>query len=236
MASKGRNSDETVRAEDVISVGSRVSWGAILAGGMVALALHVLLSLLGAAVGLTISDRVAASDLATGALVWSIVSICVSLFVGGLVVSQCTVGENKMEAVLYGIVMWAFLFTVMTAFAVAGAQAGMTSMLGLAQVAQNAPRGDWERAAREAGIPANQIEEWRKQAASTVAQAAKDLQTPQRQQEISEAATRVTWYAFLGTWLSMMAAALGGWLGAGPTFRLIAFGTAEPTATAGAIR
>ena len=40
--------------------------------------------------------------------------------------------------------------------------------------------------------------------------------------EAGEAATRVTWFTFLGTLLSMLAAAAGGYMGAGATFRLFA--------------
>jgi hypothetical protein len=45
------------RLEDMASVGTRMRWGAILAGGMLALGLYFLLGILGAAVGLSISDR-----------------------------------------------------------------------------------------------------------------------------------------------------------------------------------
>jgi hypothetical protein len=51
--------NETIRAEDVLPVRSRISWGAIFAGAMVALSLYFLLTMLGAALGLSVGDRIA---------------------------------------------------------------------------------------------------------------------------------------------------------------------------------
>src|SRR5919108_422939 len=81
------------RAEDVVSVGTRVSWAAIFAGAVLALAIYFLLAILGGAVGVSVSDRVDPSKLRTGALIWAIVTTCAALFVGGVVTSQFTVGE-----------------------------------------------------------------------------------------------------------------------------------------------
>jgi hypothetical protein len=39
--------------------------------------------------------------------------------------------------------------------------------------------------------------------------------------ELEEAATRTAWYAFFGAWVSMVAAAAGAYVGAGPRFRLV---------------
>jgi len=50
------HSDRSVGVEDLAGVRSRVSWQAILAGAALALALYFLLTLLGAAIGLSIRD------------------------------------------------------------------------------------------------------------------------------------------------------------------------------------
>ena len=44
----------------------------------------------------------------------------------------------------------------------------------------------------------------------------------QAKRDTAEAGRKVTWWAFVGTILSMAAAPGGGYLGAGPTFRLFA--------------
>lgn len=202
--------NESIRMEDVASVGTRVSWGAIAAGAMIALGMYFLLTTLAGAVGWSIRDHTTPADLQIGAIAWAIATTIAALFVGGVVTSLLTAGEDKIEAVLYGVIMWAFLFTLLAAFAVAGHRSGLTSMTAIAASAQEAV-SPWEAAAREAGVPASAVEELRRKA-----------EQPENQAARKEAATRLAWYAFAGTWLSMFAAAAGAWMGAGPTFRIVA--------------
>jgi hypothetical protein len=181
------------RGEDMLSVGSRISWGAITAGVFVALALQFLLTILGSAVGLSLSDRVEPANLRTGALIWTIIVTCTAVFVGGMVTSQFTVGENKLEAMLYGIIMWALLLALLLGLGAAGSRVGtLVSMADIAQTASAQRQGQ-----------------------------------PPRPAASSEATTRITWFAFAGTWLSMFAAAGGALVGAGPTFRDVAVGSGE---------
>jgi hypothetical protein len=222
------NSVATPQAEDLFSVGSRISWGAILGGGLVALALYFMFTTLGAAVGLSMSDRITPSSLQTGTVVWTILTLCVALFVGGLMASLFTVGENKVESVFYGVIMWAFLLALFLCMGAAGVRGGVSGMVGLAQIAQ-ASGPEWEARARDAGVPTEAIDEWRRKAQEAVAKA----HDPQTQQEMKAAATRVAWYAFAGTWISMIAAAAGSWIGAGPTFRVVGVTTRPRTITAG---
>jgi hypothetical protein len=210
------NSVSTPQAEDLFSVGSRVSWSAILGGGLVSLALYFMFMTLGAAVGLSISDRVRPHTLQVTAVVWSILTLSIALFVGGVMASLFTVGENKVEAVFYGVIMWAFLVGVSLCMGAAGVRGGINGMVGLAQVAQSAGP-EWEANAREVGVPGDVIEEWRRKAR----EAATKATDPQTQDEVKAAATRLAWYAFGGTWISMIAAAAGSLVGAGPTFRLV---------------
>ena|SRR5438309_1292384 len=213
------NSVSPPQAEDLFSVGSRISWGAILGGALVSLALYFMFTTLGAAVGLSISDRVKPTSLQVTAVVWSILTLSIALFVGGVMASLFTVGENKVESVFYGVIMWAFLLGLFLCLGAAGVRSGFSGMVGLAHVAQSAGP-DWEASAREAGVPADTIEDWRRKAGETAAK----VNDPATQQEMKQAATRIAWYAFAGTWISMIAAAAGSWLGAGPTFRIVPAG------------
>jgi hypothetical protein len=193
------------QAEDLVSVGSRVSWGAIFAGALLALALYVLLTVLGAAVGLSVNDRVEPSKLRMAAVLWTVVTVSAALFVGGLVTSLFTVGENPVEALICGIIMWALFFGLLLGLSAAGVRAG-GSLVSWAHAG-----GGWEEAARNAGVPADQIDQWRRRAGETASS-----------QALQETATRLAWYTFVGSWISMLAAALGAWVGAGPTFRIVA--------------
>src|SRR5207244_6140970 len=140
-----------------------------------------------------------ASRLRMGAVIWAIVTSCAALFVGGIVTSLFTVGENKTEAVVYGILMWALVVAFLIGLGAAGYRLGLNAVVGMADVAQTATSQSWETSAQQAGVPATQIEEWRQKLSGELgAKAQKEAQ-----QARSEAATRITWYAFAGTWISM---------------------------------
>lgn len=222
----------TLRAEDLMPVRSRVSWGAIFAGAVLALAAYLVLTLLGGAIGLTVSDNVRAENLQTGGAIWAILATAIALFLGGFVTSQCTVGENKTEAVVHGIIMWGLVFAMLLWLMAAGIRAGFNAMVGMANVGQTVARNttaeDWEAAARRAGVPQTSLDDWRRRAADAPADARRALEDPANQQAASEAATRATWWTLLGTLLSMAAAVAGALFGAGPTFRLLALGAPGP--------
>ena len=205
------------RAEDVISVGSRINWGAILAGTVVALAMQFLLTVLGGAVGVSISDNVRAENLRMGAVIWTIVTACAALFVGGMVTSQLTVGENKVESMLYGIIMWALTLALVLALGAAGARMTWNATMGMANMAHATSSQSWEVAARNAGVPGEQIDEWKRKASTTRQQG----ESKGEPQVSAEAAKRITWYAFGGIWGSMLAAVIGAVVGAGPVFRIV---------------
>ena len=206
------------RVEDSLPVGSRVSWSAILAGTVLALAVFFLLASLGAAVGLSANDRMNPTTLQIGTIIWAFLTTLVALFIGGLVTSLYSVGENRVEAVVSGIIMWALLFALLLILGAVGIRAGFHSMQGMATAAQTATNQNWENQARAAGVTPEQIEEWKHKQPSA---AEKSVQEAQHQQALSDAATRIGWYAFVGTWLSMLAAAGGALVGAGPTFRVV---------------
>lgn len=218
-----------IRAEDLVPVRSRISWGPIFAGAALALAVYTLLTLLGGAIGWSVSGDVRSENLLTGAAIWAILTTVISLFVGGFVASQLTVGENKIEAVMYGLITWAVVFVMLLWLMASGVRAGFNAMVGLAYageaVAQGASAQDWEAAARKAGVPQAKIDELRQSVADAPEKAGKAVRNPENQQAAAEVATQATWWAFVGTLLSMIAAAAGALVGAGPSFRLIAIGS-----------
>lgn len=215
--------DTPVHAEDVIPVRSRISWGAIIAGSILALALYFLLTLLGAAVGLSINDRVSDRGLAIGAVVWAIVVTAGCLFLGGYVASQLTTGENKTEGVLYGLLVWGAMFAMLLFLMATGVRAGFNALVGLATPASNVaanPNANWEATARQRGATDADIERFRTSMNNAPAAVQDAFRNPENRQIVEENATRAAWYSFGGILVSMIAAALGGLVGAGPTFRL----------------
>ena len=203
--------ESTVQMQDLASVGSRVSWPAILAGAAVALGIYFLLGTLGTAAGLSIGDRTSNESLKFGAIAWTFIVMAVAMFVGGVVTSSLTAGENKMESIIYGIIMWAVLTTLIIVFAAVGAGMGVGALAAVND------KGSWESSARNAGVSAESIDEWK--SSRTTAEREADAKAAR------ERASKGAWYAFFGTWMAMFFAALGGWVGSGPTFRLL---TVEP--------
>jgi hypothetical protein len=67
-------------------------------------------------------------------------------------------------------------------------------------------------------VPQPQIDDWKQKAKGAAAGHA--VGDPQHQ-HAADAAVRVTWYAFLGTLISMLAASAGGFLGVGRQFWVV---------------
>ena len=81
-----------------MSVGTRVSWGAVIAGVAVALAVYVTLNLFAFAIEISTFDQMGTKTFAVGAAAVSTFCLLVALFVGGVVASRCTAGEQTAEA------------------------------------------------------------------------------------------------------------------------------------------
>jgi hypothetical protein len=176
------------------SVQSRVSWGALLAGAAVGVAIYTVLGLLGVAVGLTVSDRASSESIGLGAGVWAFVSLAIAMFFAGWVTTQCTVGETRGEAVLYGIIVWA----VTASFLVWSAATG----LGMAKTTSGNNRPDNSQPAAKAGDIAGA------QAANSVAEKM-GVATDNDRQRLQVA----SWWTFFGTLISLLAAIGGAMLG-----------------------
>jgi hypothetical protein len=202
--------ETVITAETEISpwtaVKSRVSWGALLAGAAVGIAIYSLLAILGIAVGLTVSEDASRDALSTGAAIWAFVSLLIAMFFAGWVATVCTVGENRTEAVLYGIIVWAVTSSLLLWSTAAGLSLGYSSVLSRTQ------REDAARAARtlEAetsdGAATDDGDESRGDNNADRDRDDMDEETLERLQSAS-------WWTFGGTFLSMLAAIGGALLG-----------------------
>jgi hypothetical protein len=121
----------TPRASDVLAVRSRVSWSAIAAGAMIATAIYFVLTLFGIALGIEVAARGASEHLGVGAALYSVLTLLLSMFFGGWATSRLAVGENKTEAILYGIILWGTLFIGIVWLFSAGVRTGFGAMVGL---------------------------------------------------------------------------------------------------------
>jgi hypothetical protein len=204
----------------VLQVGTRVSWGAILAGATVAMAVHVVLSLLGAAFGFSLLDvnRTDAQTVSLIGALYSLFACAVSFFIGGWVATQTAVGENRTEAIIHGAATWAVSAGLLLWLASVGVQAGLAAMVGLNYAAdrandRTADARTFESLGQRAGLTDAQIQEGRERLDHGLA-------SPENREAARQAAATMAWWALGGTLLSMIAAVVGALVGAGPEFRL----------------
>lgn len=109
--------------------GSKISWGAVVAGTIVALSVGIGLNLLAAWAGFGLHDVTSLSDLssrATGAGVWITISSIIAIFVGGLVAAVMAGSFTSMNGLYHGLIVWGV--TVVSSIGLT--TFGVTGMLG----------------------------------------------------------------------------------------------------------
>lgn len=98
----------------------RVSWGAIIAGALVAVAVGAMLNVLGLAVGATAVDATArgtpsASSFGIGAGIWLLVSNLIGLAAGGYTAARLSGTSDGTDSTLHALGVWALTFLVSAA-------------------------------------------------------------------------------------------------------------------------
>lgn len=116
----------------------RISWSAIFGGVVIIVALQLLLSLLGAAIGfgtihVASGQTPDAYTLGRGAAIWWVVSSCLALAVGGYISAWLAGVEIRFDGMLHGITAWSIatlLTVVLLTSAVGGLIGGGFAVLG----------------------------------------------------------------------------------------------------------
>jgi hypothetical protein len=90
----------------------RISWGAVLAGAAIVIAVHVSLSLLGLGIGLSTVDPAAgdtprAASFGIGAGIWWVVSNLIALVIGGYVAARLSGMPLRGDGIIHGVLTWA---------------------------------------------------------------------------------------------------------------------------------
>lgn len=89
--------------------GFRLSWGAIFAGFVVATALQMVFSTLGAAIGLTAFDPGqgdSARALGIGVIIWFALTAVVTMFIGGMTTGRMAGILTRGDGMVHGVIMW----------------------------------------------------------------------------------------------------------------------------------
>ena len=105
---EGRVPEPAAVVNPVVDYHDRVRWGPIFAGLVVAIAAQLILSALGAAIGLSAGAGGAnPGDVGLGVGIWSIISLLIALFLGGWVTASTCGPMNSKTALLHGLILWA---------------------------------------------------------------------------------------------------------------------------------
>jgi len=201
-----------VKYEDVTQLRSRISWGAIFGGMGIAMAAYLILTLLFMGIGVSLNENAIRSNaFGIAAIVAAVITVVLSMFLGGWVTTQLTAGETQREAVIHGVLCWAAFTGAMLLMAAGTVRSGYAALVSGAMVVQNAPAGgpNVEPAMRNARLSQEQVDQVRAY-----------LNDPRNQEMTKDTAMAVTWGALIGTLLSMGAAIGGALAGCGPSFRL----------------
>jgi len=217
--------NEQPRVEDVLPVRSRVSWGAVCAGAVIAVGLYLVLSLLGSAVGLSLSTtNIRSNTLAWTAAVWAVFSFAVALFCGGYVTTLLAVGENRTEAIIHGVLMWGIMLAFSAWLATTAVSSGFSTLLHMAYLNDGASEvanaGDLEGLARRMGASDEQIAKARELGDNIRNRNTDDPETRQALKDTAKA----TWWTLFGTLLSIACAVGGAACGSGPVLRFLDLG------------
>jgi Protein of unknown function (DUF2795) len=90
---------------------ARISWGAVIAGVVVALATGALLGLIGVALGVSsIQPSAAATGIGSG--VWAVISTAIAMALGGYIAARLCGTYSHLDSELHGLTVWALTFLV----------------------------------------------------------------------------------------------------------------------------
>lgn len=121
--------------ERPLSVVKRIAWPAVLGGVALALAVQLLLSLLGLAIGASTIDPLKEqnpmSGLASGTGIWFAISMMISLYAGGWVAGRLAGLNRRLESSLHGVLTWAFTALIAFYFVNAMLTSAISGMAGL---------------------------------------------------------------------------------------------------------
>lgn len=121
---------------------NRISWGAVLAGAVVALVIQLLLNLLGLGVGVATldpgtSDNPSAGAFSVAAGIWYLIAGIIAAYVGGSIAGRLSGGPAGSSSALHGLISWAvttlvvfFLLTTAVGGIIGGVLSGVGGAVG----------------------------------------------------------------------------------------------------------
>lgn len=132
----------TYSTDEAITAIDKISWGAVFAGVVIALATQFLLNLLGVGIGAAVLDPATADNPTASSLsiiggLWFVVAGIVASFIGAYVASRLSGRPNETTGGFHGITSWGvttlvvlYLLTTSVGALVGGAFSGLSSVVG----------------------------------------------------------------------------------------------------------
>ncbi|EDL48489.1 hypothetical protein [Erythrobacter sp. SD-21] len=219
---------EILSTTDAPALLSRVSWGAIFSGTVIALGLIALLGMLGTAFGFRAIDPQQGSafdGVGIGAGIWWVVTSIIALAVGGYVAGHLSGIPEKRSANAHGASVWGLLTIVMLWFSASTAgsvaNTAMGAVSGAAEAAATAARTGTEAVLEPGGVSReeamNRAEEAVDAVEGEIASVDEEqlrAQAGQTAENALDALSAASWYAFFASLLSLVAAVVAAGVGA----------------------
>lgn len=202
-------------SNNITGFSDRVHWGAIIAGLVVAISSQLLLSAIGAAMGFgNIADsgapRTDSGNVAGAVGIWTIISLFISLFIGGWITARSFGSVNRSTAALNGAILWATTLTI-SAWLLAS---GVSGAFGLA--AANADR--IANQVQQNGITLPDVRNNITSGGATPNAGATPSPIPtlsaQQTRDVSSNGSKASWAFIFGSLLGLAAAMIGASVGA----------------------
>jgi len=196
--------------ENVMTVRNRVQWGPIIAGLAAALAVFLLLTVLGIAIGASVlGPRDTSKDIGTWAAVWGAISAILSFFIGGWLAAKTAAVGGSFSGLVNGLMVGTtglILLLWLTGSGLGNLFGTVSSNLGdIINVAQNQAQSQGVSGQQAQNQAQQQATQTQQQASQAVAQA----DNPKTFDRVKKSA----FSTFLGLLLPLVAASLGGYLG-----------------------
>ena len=189
---------EPVSTVAAVDYHDRVRWGPVLAGLFTAIATQLVLSAFGAAIGLTSvansgAPRSDAGGVGSAVGIWSIISLLISLFLGGWITARACGPMSKSSALLNGAVLWATTLAISAWLLSSGVSGAFGIVASNAGAAINQVQQSGARLPNPANVPNVTAEQTR---------------------DIAGNAAKVGWSFAIGSLLALASALFGASVGA----------------------
>ncbi|WP_339349385.1 hypothetical protein [uncultured Alteromonas sp.] len=178
-----------------LPIGHRISWGAIIAGIMLMIALGWLMLLLGSAIGVGIADATDLSamgnGLGIGSIIWILITTIFSTFAGGVLAAKMAGTADDRIGALHGLTVWSVGTVLIVMLGVSGIGSTMNSIgsaLGSANKASTTilKSGSGNESMLPESVKTSIAAVMKRQASQVISETGTGSQSP-NQQEVSSA-------------------------------------------------